>query len=226
MKDKVKKLFPTGYKFFLRCKNFLRIFYKKKAFGTFYWNLKNGDEKLSINYDLNSESIFFDVGGYIGEFSEKINKKYNCICYIFEPSEEFFKIIHSNFKDNNKIIPFNVAISDFDGDSKLGGGGTGSSIVKNGEGENVKVISFKSFITNNNIKKIDYLKLNIEGSEYELLEHIINIGFIKNIKYIQVQFHNFIPNAGKRRRELRRKLKKTHKNIFNFPFVWERWDLK
>ena len=41
------------------------------------------------------------------------------------------------------------------------------------------MISFKDFIDENKITNIDYLKLNIEGSEYELLEHIIEIGFIK-----------------------------------------------
>ena len=59
------------------------------------------------------------------------------------------------------------------------------------------MISFEEFVNKNNILNIDYLKLNIEGSEYELLDHIIDTGFIKNINHIQIRFHNFVPEAEK-----------------------------
>ncbi len=223
---KIIKRYSKLYTLLKSIKKYLRIFYNKKAFGTYMWNLRKGDDKLSLDYPLNNDSIFFDVGGYTGEFTEKIINKFNCYSYIFEPSNEFFKIIEKKFNNKPNIFMINSALSDYSGISHLGGGGTGSSIVKKGGNEEVSVISFKDFIDENKITNIDYLKLNIEGSEYELLEHIIEIGFIKNINHIQVQFHNFVPDAGKKRKNLRTKLKKTHGIVFNFPFVWERWDLK
>lgn len=223
---KIIKSYPMLYKFLRNLKKHLRIFYNKKSFGTFMWNFKKGDDILSLDYPLKSNSIFFDVGGYTGEFTEKVLNKFNCYSYIFEPSYEFFEIIEKKFNKNPKIYLINSALSDFTGNSYLGGGGTGSSIVKTGGDEEVSVISFEEFVNKNNILNIDYLKLNIEGSEYELLDHIIDTGFIININHIQVQFHNFVPEAEKKRRDIRRRMKKTHKNIFNFPFVWERWDLR
>ena len=66
--------------------------------------------------------------------------------------------------------------------------------------------------------------MNIEGSEYQLLKHIIETNFIKNIDHIQIQFHNYIEGSKKLRNQIRKELKETHKCKFNFPFIWERWD--
>ena len=68
--------------------------------------------------------------------------------------------------------------------------------------------------------------MNIEGSEYRLLREIIDSGYINNIEFLQVQFHNFVEDAKLKRKHLRSKLKKTHSNIFNYPFIWEAWKLK
>jgi hypothetical protein len=48
-----------------------------------------------------SESIVFDLGGYHGEFAEKIYNKYQCSIYVFEPVKEHFNIIRSKFSGNS-----------------------------------------------------------------------------------------------------------------------------
>ena len=50
--------------------------------------------------------------------------------------------------------------------------------------------------------------MNIEGSEYELMNHIIESGFIYKIRFIQIQFHNFVDNAKPLRNEINKKTKK------------------
>ena len=42
----------------------------------------------------------------------------------------------------------------------------------------------------------------------ELMNHIIESGFINKIRFIQIQFHNFVDNAKPLRNEIRKKLKK------------------
>ena len=42
------------------------------------------------------------------------------------------------------------------------------------------------------IEKIDLLKLNIEGSEYDLLEKLLKSGLISTIDKLQIQFHENI----------------------------------
>ena len=70
------------------------------------------------------------------------------------------------------------------------------------------------------------MKINIEGGEYDLLEHLIETGFVKNIFDLQIQFHDFIPNARGRMENIQKKLKKTHKLSYQYEFVWESWKLK
>ena len=52
------------------------------------WFRDGGDENLRLSYDLNSESIFFELGGYLGNYTKKILDKFNPVSYIFEPSKE------------------------------------------------------------------------------------------------------------------------------------------
>ena len=54
------------------------------------WFADNGDRTHRLNYDLNSNSVVFDVGGYKGDFAfsiyEKLIKKIFCkqFCRCFE----------------------------------------------------------------------------------------------------------------------------------------------
>jgi cellulose biosynthesis protein BcsQ len=82
------------------------------------------------------------------------------------------------------------------------------------------------FLQEKDIKRIDLMKINIEGCEYNLLECLIGIGFIKNIKNIQVQFHDFVEDAEKRMMEIQKNLQKTHYLTYQYPFVWENWEIK
>ena len=81
------------YQFLLKFRDILRILYNQKRRSRFFWNLMDGDEKLS-DYKFTNESIIFDVGTYIGSFTEKLLNKFDCYVYAFEPKEKYF----NNFK--------------------------------------------------------------------------------------------------------------------------------
>ena len=70
------------------------------------------------------------------------------------------------------------------------------------------------------------IKVNIEGGEYDLLEFLIDSNYIEIIDNIQVQFHDFIPDAEERMKNIHKKLEKTHFLTWQYPFVWENWQLK
>ena len=42
------------------------------------WFKNDGDNTLRIDYNLNNTSLVIDLGGYYGEFSQKIYDKYKC----------------------------------------------------------------------------------------------------------------------------------------------------
>ena len=67
------------------------------------------------------------------------------------------------------------------------------------------------------------MKINIEGAEYDLLDHLIETGFIANIINLQIQFHEFVPNAKERMENIQKRLEKTHALTYQHEFVWENW---
>jgi Methyltransferase FkbM domain len=72
-------------------------------------------------------------------------------------------------------------------------------------------------------ERIDLLKMNIEGAEFDVLERLAETGWIDRIDELLIQFHDWAPAAPRRRRMIRRVLARTHTEVWNYPWVWERW---
>lgn len=191
------------------------------------WLNVKGDKCLRLNYELNSNSVVFDIGGYKGEFATSIFCKYNSHIFVFEPVKDYFSVIEDKFSHNDKVIPYNFGLGGKEEDLQIVLKGDSSSIFLDGEKkETIKVKSITSFIKSNNIKNIDLMKINIEGGEYDLLESLIYGDSIKNINNIQVQFHDFFIDAKERMTKLQEQLSITHELTYQYEFVWENWKLK
>ncbi|MHB8710421.1 MAG: FkbM family methyltransferase [Minisyncoccota bacterium] len=204
-----------------------KVFLHKFQKRTLPWHAINGDNTLRINYDLDQDSVVFDVGGYMGQWFHEISAIYGSTIHVFEPVQKFANIIQYKYKNNGKIIINNYGLSDQNTKLKMSFDGNSSSQFKDGaENNEVEVVRAIDYIHKHNIKKIDLIKINIEGGEYDLLEHLINEDFIKNIDNIQVQFHDFVPNAEVRMRSIQKELRKTHELTYQYEFVWENWKLK
>lgn len=187
------------------------------------WLRDNGDKTHSLNHSLNEDSIVFDLGGYLGEWSKEIFNRYNCSIHIFEPVNSFCKQIEQNLKSEKIIInQFGLAQSTFETEIYICN--EASSIhKKTGQNESIQLIDFMDYIKTKDITTIDLLKINIEGAEYDLLEYIIKTGYVVNISNIQVQFHDFFPDAEIRMNKIQENLSKTHRLTFQYPFIWENW---
>ena len=77
------------------------------------------------------------------------------------------------------------------------------------------------------LNHIDLMQINIEGDEYDILEHWLKTGIINKIKILQIQFHNFpeIENHISRRKNIQLELKKNgYKLKYCFQWVWEAWE--
>lgn len=120
--------------------------------------------------------VIIDGGAWHGDsslnFSKKLNN--NCTIYAFEPEEENFIQLKKNISLNNceNIIPVLYGLSDkkdvvyfetsndFDMQHK---------VTDKPTNKKIEVISIDDFKKSNNIKKIDFIKMDIEGSEYKAL---------------------------------------------------------
>jgi FkbM family methyltransferase len=190
------------------------------------WLKDNGDETLRIDYNLEHNSIVFDLGGYKGDFADTIYQKYQCTIYIFEPVEEFYLHIKDRFKNNSKIKVFQVGLSNKNDSMEINVSNDSYSVFKtDGNKEVIKLEAVSEFLENNNITQIDLFKINIEGGEFDILPELIKTNFINNISNLQIQFHNFINNAEEKRDTIRTKLLNTHKETYNYYFIWEGWSL-
>ncbi len=147
--------------------------------------------------DLNDNSLVIDLGASNGIFSAEITKLYNNTCYAIEPNVELYK----NLNQEN-IISLNYAISNSDGpiDFYISNNYEASSILNDFENIwksekkiTVQGITFKSLLDILKIdnKKIDLLKVDIEGAELDLIESLTN-NEVKNIKQITIEFHDWL----------------------------------
>ena len=195
------------------------------------WFRDKGDETLRLDYPLLvSNSIVFDVGGYVGDFANKIHQKYGCKVYVFEPHPKFFKKCVKRFKNNEKIIPLNFGLAHESGEFQISDSADSSSFFnppKTGKGAiSCGVREFFEVVEELEISFINLMKVNIEGGEYPLLEHIIDAKSVNLVNEYQIQFHDFIDNAVKRRNNIVEALVTTHERTWCYEFVWENWKSK
>ena len=208
--------------------NIFRVYIRKDKFSIAAnrWFRDNGDKTLRLDYPLTTESVVFDLGGYKGDFAFDINSKYGCNVLVFEPVKEFYLECLKRFEYNPKIKVFNYGLSDSSGSFNISNEDNGSSLIKNNTGncESVFVKSFADEMRALKISNIDLLKINVEGAEFLILPHLAHHNLINQIRYIQVQFHTFYPESSILRDRIRETLSLTHKEMWNYHFVWESWE--
>ena len=121
---------------------------------------------------------------------------------------------------------FEFALSAFNGTIELGleGESTGQSSTVS---RRLKVPSrdIADFFTELKVSP-KLVEMNIEGGEYDCLSKLIETNLIEKVQILLVQFHKYSLEDELRKAEIRLALNKTHNCIFEFPWVWERWDLK
>jgi FkbM family methyltransferase len=191
------------------------------------WKNAKGDETLRVDYNLEPESLVFDIGAYKGNWTSDIFSRYCCEIHAFEVVEEFATAIDHRFGRNPKIHVYNYGLSAEDGTAKISVSDTSSSVFgDNARQETIAFRGFQSFMGEKQINHIDLMKINIEGGEYDLLEHILDTPYVARIGNFQIQFHDFVPNAEKRMSHIQQRLSKTHVLTYQYPFIWENWHVK
>jgi len=192
------------------------------------WFADGGDQNLRLEYPgLTSDSIVFDLGGYLGDFTAAIIERYDCKAFIFEPHPEYFSKCIERFSSYENVMVLNYGLGDKNGDFLLSNQSDGSSFINPNhiqkDGIKCVIRDFSSVLSELDIKGIDLMKINIEGGEFSLMEHIISCGRQEIVNQYQIQFHNFVENAVDRREQISRALSETHVRTWCYTFVWENW---
>ena len=192
-----------------------------------WWDIR-GDETLRMSYPLTSDSIVVDAGGFEGEWSYNIYSRFQPNIYLLEPIKDFYNKAKDRFINIPKVTTLNYAVSNKTCDAIMAVDGYGSSFfdLEPEKTEEVKCLDIKEFLDTYNIASIDLLKLNIEGSEYDVLDRLLELDFLPNIKDIEIQFHSYFPDSKARRDTILEQLSITHERSWNYEWIMESWKLK
>jgi FkbM family methyltransferase len=153
-----------------------------------------------LDYFVGREDIVIDLGAWIGAvslYAEQLASK----VYAVEPDPVVFPFLEKNVLQNpelkSKIRCCKLAISKQNGlftlyARKQYGVSSSSSLPRIRDGlstEQVRGITLREFIDSEKIKKIDFIKMDIEGGEFDLLPSIIDE--LKNLNFpsLYISFH-------------------------------------
>ena len=164
---------------------FIPYIYKEIYFDGLYIDIFNQKKDMTV----------IDVGANIGVVTNYM-RDYCKKIYAIEPSREHFEALSKN-KEFNKwdnVEVFNAAMADRDGEmtlNTLDGNRTCHSLVNDyGQGhETVKTFRFDTFMNENKIDSVDFVKFDVEGAEDMILRSEGFINVASKIKAIEVEFH-------------------------------------
>jgi FkbM family methyltransferase len=153
-------------------------------------------------FEMHENDIVIDIGAHIGSFTLYASKFVTTgKIYSFEPLPENYSMLIKNVKINNiqNIKTYKIAISNYTGTSHLhlyDGPHTGSSSLYERNSKKkikIKTITLEKFIKENKIKQIDFIKIDCEGAEYDILFNAPD-KVLAIIKKISMEYHDSINN--------------------------------
>jgi FkbM family methyltransferase len=156
------------------------------------WNIASGT--------LNADSIVYSVGiGEDASFDLSIIKSYNCSVFAFDPTPRVAGWVEKNICDR-RFVFHRLGLSINDGEMSffepLNKDAISHTAVNLGNSTEVRVPcrTLESCMKIHGHDKIDLLKMDIEGFEYDVLDHLL-LGHIRP-KQLLVEFHHFFPQFG------------------------------
>jgi FkbM family methyltransferase len=169
--------------------------------------------------------IIIDIGACVGAYIDSCLSTYDVEkIYAFEPLRCNYDFMVKKYNDNNRVMLIHAAVSGFNGKTRLYKkslkglgidqvGTEGCSLCRNKQGiikkvfDEVNVIKISSFIKQNDIRKIDIIKIDAEGAEYDIFQDIFDNGIhdlvgkfcyedhCRKIKWLSHKRNDFIKRA-------------------------------
>ncbi len=148
----------------------------------------------------------FDLGANVGVFSYYASQ-YAKKIYAIEPSKEHLEVLNKTIEFNNLqgiVTPYNFALSIKDDKGKLShysnttmyslyenlATGNNTGLQKTGE-EDVSLKRLDTFFREENIEHIDFMKMDVEGVEYEILGSDSFSKVAPKIDEIVIEVHSY-----------------------------------
>jgi FkbM family methyltransferase len=134
----------------------------KKYYETWYWDVDVKDK------------VVVDVGAYIGDSALFFASRGAKIVYAYEPSKRLYEIAMENCSNYNNIIAYKTIAYSHRGKIKFFENKDvpwmSSIAANNSNGIEIEAITLDEISKSIKLKKIDLIKIDAEGSEYEILK--------------------------------------------------------
>ena len=180
----------------------------------------NGEITVLKKIARTNPKLIIDAGANVGDYSILANQIMPaCKIYAFEPVEATFEYLQSNIKDLKNVVPIKKGL--FKENCELAinlfASNEHSSIydieglpIGSDQQQKIELVRGDDFIKDNQIDSIDFLKLDVEGAEYDALlgfENAIKHGAIKAVQFeygyinistkkLLVDYYNFFEANG------------------------------
>lgn len=160
---------------------------------------------------LGERPVVFDIGSNKGGFAEIILDEFkdNVTMHLFEPNKMLLDFTRIKFEYKTNIIYNESCVSNKSGNETFYyfenyNNEMSSRYHGNGEWEGlpvkqkkVPVITLDEYCKENNIQSIDYLKIDCEGADVEVLEGVIGMIKLGGVRIIQIEYSPHYKRAGK-----------------------------
>lgn len=172
--------------------------------------VEDDGELRVIQYICNTEHtdnlVVFDVGANIGSYTKALEGQFKerATIYSFEPSQKTFQTLSKNINSDSKyadnIKLYNLGLGNAEGKITLFSDADNSGLasvykrrldhsgISMNQSESVMITTLDNFCAKNNIKTIDFLKMDVEGHELSVLDGAKKLLDADAIKYIQFEF--------------------------------------
>lgn len=161
-------------------------------------------QSVILNKKFKTGSVCVDIGANIGVFSVFLaSKMRGGVIYSFEPLPENYLLLQKNINLNgfvNKVRVFQKAVSSKSGkfylyrksENDTGGGSIYFvNLVTHPIKIEIEAISIYDIFTNYGIEKIDFLKIDCEGCEYEII-YSIPQKYLLKIAEMLIEYHTLM----------------------------------
>ena len=148
-------------------------------------------------------ATIIDIGASTGVFSVyACSTAKNVSIYAFEPSPDYFGTLNENIRLNGlegNVKSFNQAVAGQDGSRNItirSDTFIYPSLMGKKEGnvqQLVECVTLQTILEKNHLEKIDLLKMDCEGAEYEIFTNT-PVAIFDKIKEIRMEYHNIDDN--------------------------------
>ena len=180
-------------------------------------------EKIYDKLDIHNLNTVIDIGANVGIFSNYITECGAKVVHAIEPSNKAFDELKNQFYYYNSVKCHKIGIGGKDELKTIFVNNDNSTICsflsktsENVSEEAVNVKSLQTFYNENSISKIDLVKIDVEGMEYEIIENSSDETLLLSDRYL-IEYH--MNESGHKLSKLISKLKNLGYEIDTYPDV-------